>query len=79
MEKCESLEAGILEKPEYFNLAGPVKDRIAKSAVPDAERMEEAIAKARKLAKHPENKGESVVTLLPDTDHRYLSTHMFED
>lgn len=37
IEKEESLEATILGKLEYFNPAGSVKDRIAKSMIDDAE------------------------------------------
>ena len=37
IEKEESLEAKILGKMEYFNPAGSVKDRIAKSMIDDAE------------------------------------------
>ena len=31
------------------------------------------------LAKRPENKGKTIVVLLPDTDDRYLSTPLFQD
>lgn len=31
------------------------------------------------LAKRPENKGKVIVTLLPDTGDRYLSTPMFSE
>ena len=34
---------------------------------------------AIQLAKRPENKGKTIVVLLPDTGDRYLSTPMFAD
>ncbi len=37
IEKEEGLEATILAKLEYFNLAGSVKDRVAKAMIDDAE------------------------------------------
>ena len=37
IEKEYSLNARILGKLEYYNLAGSVKDRIAKSMIEDAE------------------------------------------
>ncbi|WP_455716089.1 cysteine synthase A [Anaerosporobacter sp.] len=38
-----------------------------------------AVFAAKELAKRPENKGKIIVTLLPDTGERYLSTPMFSD
>lgn len=38
-----------------------------------------AVHAATVLAKRPENKGKVIVTLLPDTGERYLSTAMFQD
>ena len=38
-----------------------------------------AVYAATELAKRPENKGEIIVALLPDTGERYLSTPMFAD
>lgn len=37
-----------------------------------------ALFAAMELAKRPENKGKTIVTLLPDTGDRYLSTAMFD-
>ena len=34
---------------------------------------------ASQLAKRPENKGKTIVVLLPDTGDRYLSTPLFQD
>jgi cysteine synthase A len=33
---------------------------------------------ATQIAKRPENKGKTVVILLPDTGERYLSTELFQ-
>ncbi len=38
-----------------------------------------AIYAAAQLAKRPENKGKTIVALLPDTGLRYLSTNLFEE
>lgn len=64
IEKSEGLEARVVAKLEYFNPAGSVKDRVAK---------------ADELAKRPENRGKTIVALLPDTGDRYLSTPLFAD
>ena len=38
-----------------------------------------ALYAAAELAKRPENKGKTIVVLLPDTGDRYLSTPMFAE
>ena len=38
-----------------------------------------ALAAGVELAKRPENKGKTIVVLLPDTGDRYLSTPLFAD
>ena len=38
-----------------------------------------ALYAATVLAKRPENKGKTIVVLLPDTGDRYLSTPLFTD
>lgn len=38
-----------------------------------------AIEKANELAKREENKGKTIVVLLPETGDRYLSTAMFSE
>ena len=38
-----------------------------------------AVAAAVEIAKRPENKGKTIVVLLPDTGDRYLSTPLFEE
>ncbi len=62
----------------------PVEDRDAFAAGRMMGRMEGVLVgissgAAVQLAKRPENKGKTIVALLPDTGDHYLSTHLFAD
>ena len=78
IEKELGLEATILVKLEYFNLAGSVKDRIAKSMIEDAE--EQGILKEGSVIIEPTSgntgiglaavgvsHGYRVIIIMPDT------------
>jgi cysteine synthase A len=88
--KIQGIGAGFV--PETLNTE--IYDEIIKVANEDAFETGRAIARtegilvgissgaalwaAIQLAKRPENKGKTIVALLPDTGERYLSTPMFE-
>lgn len=38
-----------------------------------------AVKVATDLARRPENKGKTIVAILPDTGERYLSTQLFKE
>ena len=89
--KIQGIGAGFV--PEVLNTG--VYDEIIPVANEDAFATGKAIGKAEgvlvgissgaalwaaiQLAKRPENKGKTIVALLPDTGDRYLSTPLFED
>ena len=89
--KIQGIGAGFV--PETLNTA--IYDEIIKVESDDAFATGKAIARsegvlvgissgaavwaATQLAKRPENKGKTIVALLPDTGERYLSTPMFQD
>ena len=71
-----------------YNEIIPVEDRDAFAAGRIMGRMEgvlvgissgAAVWAAVQLAKRPENKGKTIVALLPDTGDHYLSTQLFAD
>lgn len=88
--KIQGIGAGFV--PKTYN--ADVVDEIITVANEDAFRSSKEIASsegllvgissgaalfaATKLAKKPENKGKTIVVLLPDTGERYLSTPLFE-
>ena len=53
IEKAENLEARVLVKLEYFNPAGSVKDRIAKSMIEDAEEKRSPQRRFHRLLSRP--------------------------
>lgn len=89
--KIQGIGAGFV--PETLNTG--IYDEIIKVTNEDAFATGKAIARsegvlvgissgaavwaATELAKRPENKGKTIVALLPDTGERYLSTPMFAD
>ena len=89
--KIQGIGAGFI--PDTLNTE--IYDEIIKVENDDAFKTGKAIARAEgvlvgissgaavwaatELAKRPENKGKTIVALLPDTGERYLSTPMFAD
>ena len=89
--KIQGIGAGFI--PDTLNTE--IYDEIIKVENDDAFKTGKAIARtegmlvgissgaavwaASELAKRPENKGKTIVALLPDTGERYLSTPMFSD
>ena len=89
--KIQGIGAGFV--PDTLNTE--IYDEIIKVENDDAFKTGKAIARAEgvlvgissgaavwaatELAKRPENKGKTIVALLPDTGERYLSTPMFAD
>ena len=89
--KIQGIGAGFV--PDTLNTE--VYDEIIKVENDDAFKTGKAVARAEgvlvgissgaavwaatELAKRPENKGKTIVALLPDTGERYLSTPMFSD
>ena len=89
--KIQGIGAGFV--PDTLNTE--VYDEIIKVENEDAFKTGKAVARAEgvlvgissgaavwaatELAKRPENKGKTIVALLPDTGERYLSTPMFAD
>lgn len=63
IEQMFKLKAKIFAKLECFNLAGSIKDRIAKKMIEEAEKEE--------------NKNKNIVAIFPDSGDRYLSTPLF--
>jgi cysteine synthase A len=88
--KIQGIGAGFV--PDVLNVS--VADEIYKVKTEDAYEAARLLAKtegalvgissgaalsaATALAKRPENKGKTIVVLLPDTGERYLSTQLFE-
>ena len=60
-----------------FRLKSPasIRGKLIKKGLPATSAAAHA---ALLLAKRPENNGKTIVTLLPDTGDRYLSTSLFE-
>lgn len=88
--KIQGIGAGFVPKilnTEIYDEVIQVSNEIAFQTAKDIGRQEgllvgissgAAIYAATELAKRPENKGKTIVVLLPDTGERYLSTGLFQ-
>lgn len=89
--KLQGIGAGFIPKvynPTIIDEVYRVKDEEALAAARQLARCEgllvgiscgAAVWAATRIAQRPENKGKTIVVLLPDTGERYLSTELFQE